>query len=46
MQIILANPRSFCAGVDRVIEIVKRALSIFGDLVYVRHQVVHNVTSS
>lgn len=42
MQIILANPRGFCAGVDRAIEIVKRALSLFGQPIYVRHEVVHN----
>jgi len=42
MQIILANPRGFCAGVDRAIEIVERALAIFGAPVYVRHEVVHN----
>lgn len=42
MQIILANPRGFCAGVDRAIEIVNRALDIFGAPIYVRHEVVHN----
>ncbi len=42
MQILLANPRGFCAGVDRAIEIVERALSLFGAPVYVRHEVVHN----
>lgn len=42
MQIILANPRGFCAGVDRAIGIVDRALEIFGAPVYVRHEVVHN----
>jgi 4-hydroxy-3-methylbut-2-en-1-yl diphosphate reductase len=42
MQILLANPRGFCAGVDRAIEIVERALSMFGAPVYVRHEVVHN----
>jgi 4-hydroxy-3-methylbut-2-enyl diphosphate reductase len=42
MQITLANPRGFCAGVDRAIEIVERALAIFGAPVYVRHEVVHN----
>lgn len=42
MQILLANPRGFCAGVDRAIEIVERALSFFGAPVYVRHEVVHN----
>lgn len=42
MKILLANPRGFCAGVDRAIEIVKRALELFGAPVYVRHQIVHN----
>jgi 4-hydroxy-3-methylbut-2-enyl diphosphate reductase len=42
MDIVLANPRGFCAGVDRAIEIVERALSLFGAPVYVRHEVVHN----
>ncbi|HEY9149559.1 MAG TPA: 4-hydroxy-3-methylbut-2-enyl diphosphate reductase, partial [Gammaproteobacteria bacterium] len=42
MQILLANPRGFCAGVDRAIEIVDRALEIFGAPIYVRHEVVHN----
>ena len=42
MKIKLANPRGFCAGVDRAIEIVKRALEVFGAPVYVRHEVVHN----
>ena len=42
MRIILANPRGFCAGVDRAIEIVERALEIFGAPIYVRHEVVHN----
>jgi len=42
MQITLANPRGFCAGVDRAIEIVERALSLYGAPVYVRHEVVHN----
>ncbi len=42
MEIVLANPRGFCAGVDRAIEIVERALDIFGPPVYVRHEVVHN----
>lgn len=42
MQIKLANPRGFCAGVDRAIEIVNRALEIFGPPIYVRHEVVHN----
>ncbi len=42
MKIILANPRGFCAGVDRAISIVDRALDIFGAPIYVRHEVVHN----
>ena len=42
MDIRLANPRGFCAGVDRAIEIVNRALEVFGPPVYVRHEVVHN----
>ena len=44
MQVTLANPRGFCAGVDRAIEIVNRALEVFGAPVYVRHEVVHNKT--
>jgi len=42
MDILLANPRGFCAGVDRAIEIVERALELFGAPIYVRHEVVHN----
>lgn len=42
MDIVLANPRGFCAGVDRAIEIVKRALDTLGAPIYVRHEVVHN----
>ncbi|HIF18181.1 MAG TPA: 4-hydroxy-3-methylbut-2-enyl diphosphate reductase [Cycloclasticus sp.] len=42
MQILLANPRGFCAGVDRAIEIVERALELLGAPIYVRHEVVHN----
>ena len=42
MDIILANPRGFCAGVDRAIEIVKRAIDTLGAPIYVRHEVVHN----
>ncbi len=41
-EILLANPRGFCAGVDRAIEIVERALALFEHPVYVRHEVVHN----
>ena len=41
-QILLANPRGFCAGVDRAIEIVERALELLGAPIYVRHEVVHN----
>ncbi|WFF40885.1 4-hydroxy-3-methylbut-2-enyl diphosphate reductase [Salinicola endophyticus] len=42
LQIKLANPRGFCAGVDRAIDIVNRALDVFGPPIYVRHEVVHN----
>ena len=42
MEIQLANPRGFCAGVDRAIDIVNRALDVFGAPIYVRHEVVHN----
>ena len=42
MEIKLANPRGFCAGVDRAIDIVNRALEVFGAPIYVRHEVVHN----
>ncbi len=42
MQILLANPRGFCAGVDRAIDIVERAVALFGAPIYVRHEVVHN----
>jgi len=42
MEVKLANPRGFCAGVDRAIDIVNRALDIFGAPIYVRHEVVHN----
>ncbi|MDH5184743.1 MAG: 4-hydroxy-3-methylbut-2-enyl diphosphate reductase [Gammaproteobacteria bacterium] len=42
MSILLANPRGFCAGVDRAIEIVEKALQIHGAPIYVRHEVVHN----
>ncbi|SEQ15099.1 4-hydroxy-3-methylbut-2-enyl diphosphate reductase [Solimonas aquatica] len=42
MDVLLANPRGFCAGVDRAIEIVERALEVLGAPIYVRHEVVHN----
>ncbi len=42
MEVLLANPRGFCAGVDRAIEIVKRAIETLGAPIYVRHEVVHN----
>jgi 4-hydroxy-3-methylbut-2-enyl diphosphate reductase len=42
MKVFLANPRGFCAGVDRAIDIVERALELFGTPIYVRHEVVHN----
>ena len=42
MKIFLANPRGFCAGVDRAIEIVERAIEKHGAPIYVRHEVVHN----
>jgi 4-hydroxy-3-methylbut-2-en-1-yl diphosphate reductase len=42
MEVMLANPRGFCAGVDRAIEIVERALERYGPPIYVRHEVVHN----
>ena len=41
-DVLLANPRGFCAGVDRAIDIVNRALEVFGTPIYVRHEVVHN----
>ena len=41
-RVLLANPRGFCAGVDRAISIVERALELFGAPIYVRHEVVHN----
>ena len=44
MDVLLANPRGFCAGVDRAIDIVERALELFGKPIYVRHEVVHNRT--
>jgi 4-hydroxy-3-methylbut-2-enyl diphosphate reductase len=42
MRVLLANPRGFCAGVDRAIEIVERSIQLFGAPIYVRHEVVHN----
>src|SRR5947209_17475868 len=42
MDVVLANPRGFCAGVERAIEIVERALEEFGAPIYVRHEIVHN----
>ena len=42
MDILLANPRGFCAGVDRAIDIVERVLELFEPPIYVRHEVVHN----
>src|SRR5258705_6821946 len=42
MEVLLANPRGFCAGVERAIEIVERALALHGAPIYVRHEIVHN----
>src|ERR1700745_1991182 len=42
MEVLLANPRGFCAGVERAISIVERALALHGAPIYVRHEVVHN----
>src|SRR5215831_5026374 len=42
MEVLLASPRGFCAGVERAIEIVERALALHGAPIYVRHEVVHN----
>src|SRR5918999_1786773 len=42
MEVLLANPRGFCAGVERAIEIVERALDLHGAPIYVRHEIVHN----
>ena len=42
MKVVLAKPRGFCAGVERAIAIVERALEIYGPPVYVRHEIVHN----
>jgi 4-hydroxy-3-methylbut-2-enyl diphosphate reductase len=44
MEVLLANPRGFCAGVERAIEIVERALAQYGAPIYVRHEIVHNKT--
>ena len=44
MEVLLANPRGFCAGVERAIEIVERALALHGAPIYVRHEIVHNRT--
>ncbi|HUQ75064.1 MAG TPA: 4-hydroxy-3-methylbut-2-enyl diphosphate reductase [Burkholderiales bacterium] len=44
MEVLLANPRGFCAGVERAIEIVERALELHGAPIYVRHEIVHNKT--
>ena len=44
MELLLAQPRGFCAGVDRAIDIVERALQKFGAPIYVRHEIVHNKT--
>ena len=44
MEVLLANPRGFCAGVERAIEIVERALEQYGAPIYVRHEIVHNKT--
>ena len=42
MEILVANPRGFCAGVDRAIDITERAIKIFGAPIYVKHEIVHN----
>ena len=42
MNILLANPRGYCAGVDRAIDIVELAIDLYGSPVYVRHEIVHN----
>ena len=42
MQAVLAQPRGFCAGVERAIRIVERALELYGSPIYVRHEIVHN----
>ena len=42
MRVVLAQPRGFCAGVERAIQIVERALKKYGPPIYVRHEIVHN----
>ena len=42
MQVLLAGPRGFCAGVSRAVEIVERVLEIYGPPVYVKHEIIHN----
>ena len=42
LKVVLAQPRGFCAGVGRAVEIVEHALALHGDPVYVRHEIVHN----
>jgi len=42
LKVVLAKPRGFCAGVERAIEIVERAVALYGAPVYVRHEIVHN----
>ena len=42
MKLLLAAPRGYCAGVDRAIQVVEKALEVYGKPVYVRHQIVHN----
>ena len=44
MKVVLAQPRGFCAGVNRAIAIVERALALYGSPIYVRHEIVHNKT--
>ena len=44
MQVLLAQPRGFCAGVNRAIAIVEKALAVYGSPIYVRHEIVHNKT--
>jgi len=45
IRVVLAQPRGFCAGVERAIEIVERALKKFGPPIYVRHEIVHEIAS-